>query len=191
RLAIASTPCGVIVRLSAATARSPRIATRSAGAAKSMPSRRSSTSSRTPAATASRTTRGPSSRTSPGSRRLVRRRSLRTSWLSGLSTSSRLEVVPGNLHQPPKGAPVAHRQFSEHLPVDLYSGLAESVHEPVVWQALQTRGRVDPRDPEPAEVALAGAPVTKRVGQGVQDRLVRRPEQQLPRVAEALGPLQD
>src|SRR5215471_1591934 len=192
RLAIASTPCGVTVWLSDANARSASVTTRCAGTSSSTPSRRASTSSSTPQATASRTTRGPSRRTSPGSRRRPSRRSLRTSSLSVLlRTSGWSEVVLRNLHQPCKGAAVAHRQVGEHFAVDLHTGLAEPEHEPVVRQPALASGRVDPRDPEPPEVPLALAPVAERVGQRVQDRLVRGPEQQLPRIAEALGPLQD
>src|SRR5215471_6319970 len=191
RRPIASTPCGVTVWLSDAKARSARTTTRWAVTSISTPSRRASTSSSVPQATASRTTRTPSRRTSPGSRRRPSLRSLRTSSLSVLVTTGWSEVVLRNLHQPGKGAAVAHRQVGEHFAVDLHTGLAEPEHEPVVRQTTLTGGGVDPRDPQPPEVPLALTPVAERVGERVQDRLVGGPEEQLPRVPEALGPLED
>src|SRR5215472_9094326 len=187
---IASTPCGLMVWLTDENARSASVTTRSAGAENATPSRKARTSSSTPQATASRITIGPSRRTSPGSRRRPRRRSLRTSSLWGL-WSGWLEVLLRNLHQPSKGTAVTYRQVGKHFAVDLHSGLAEAVHEPVVGQTAQSRGCVDAGDPEPSEVTLALPAVAKRVGQRVQERLVRRLEEQLPRVSKALGTLDD
>src|SRR5205807_1112348 len=101
-------------------------------------------SSSTPQATASPTTRGPSRRTSPGSRRRPSRRSRRASSLSVLVRRGRgwSEVVLRNLHQPCKGAAVAHRQVGEHFAVDLHTGLAEAEHEPVVRQPTLAGGGV-------------------------------------------------
>src|SRR5215472_1717499 len=100
-------------------------------------------------------------------------------------------VVPGHLDEPGERALVADRQVGQDLAIDLDARLAQAEHEPVVGQAALPRGRVDARDPEPAEVPLALAPVAERVRQRVQQRLVGGTEQQLPRVAEAPGPLQD
>src|SRR6266581_8919791 len=145
-----------------------------------------------PAALASLSTRGPSRRARPGSRRRARRRRRRTTSLSGLEMiCGWLEVVPGNLHQPGKGTAVAHGQVSQHLAVDLHSGLAKAVHQLVVGQPRLPRGGVDPRDPKLPHLALAAAPVAERVRERVQHRLVGGAEQQLLGKSEALGPLED
>src|SRR3989442_10570123 len=105
----------------------------------------------------------------------IRMRSLRCSaapciwatWNPDLSPPFRvrlLEVVFCNLHQPGKGAAVAHSQVGEHFAVDLHTGLAEAVHEPVVRHSRLAGCRVYPRDPEAAEVALAAAPISEGVG---------------------------
>src|SRR5581483_10390210 len=54
---------------------------------------------------------------------------------------------------------VADREVSEHLPVELDAGLRTPVHELVVRQPVRAGGRVDTRDPEPAEVPLLDLPV--------------------------------
>src|SRR5947199_6947270 len=155
------------------------------------PSRTAMSSKSSPAALASLSTRGPSRRARPGSRRRARRRSLRTTSLSGLLISGWLEVVLGNLHQPGKGTAVAHGQVSQHLAVDLHSGLAKAVHQLVVGQPRLPRGGVDPRDPKLAHLALAAAAVAERVGERVKDRLVSGTEQELLGKPEALGPVED
>src|SRR5213078_4097146 len=109
-----------------------------------------------PAAFASASTRGPSRRTKPGSRRWARRRRRRTTSLSGLEISWS-EGFLCNLHQPGKGTAVAHGQVSQHLAVDLHTGLAKAVHQLVVRQPRLPRSGVDPGDPQPAHLALAAA----------------------------------
>src|SRR5439155_188279 len=138
----------------------------------------------------------------------ARRRSRRTTSLSGLLTSwsevgrgtasrdSRVAIrllkgFLGNLHQPGKGTAVAHGQVSQHLAVDLHTGLAKAVHQLVVWQPRLPRSGVDPGDPQPAHLALATAAVAKRVSERVQDGLVGRPEQELLGKPEALGAGED
>src|SRR6266446_4981206 len=144
-----------------------------------------------PAALASASTRAPSRRTSPGSRRWARRRSRRTTSLSGLEIICWSEVVLRNLHQPGKGTAVAHGQVSQHLAVDLHTGLAKAVHQLVVRQTRLPRRGVDPRDPELPHLALAAAAVAVGVGQSVQDRLVGGTEEQLLGKPEAFGPVED
>src|SRR5206468_6699211 len=144
-----------------------------------------------PAALASLSTRGPSRRARPGSRRWARRRSRRTTSLSGLLISGWLEVVLGNLHQPGKGTAVAHGQVSQHFAVDLHSGLAKAVHQLVVGQPRLPRGGVDARDPQLSHLALAAAAVAEGISEGVQHGLVGRAEQQLFGEPEALGPVED
>src|SRR5690348_15961287 len=143
------------------------------------PSRTASSSKRRPAAFASASTRGPSRRTRPGSRRATSRRSLRTISLAGLLIKRWSEVFFCNLHQPGKGTAVAHGQVSQHLAVDLHSGLAKAVHQLVVGQPRLPRGGVDTRDPQLPHLSFAPPAIAIRVCQRVQDRLVRGPEKQL------------
>src|SRR4029077_12029374 len=129
-------------------------------------------------------------RTKPGSRRTARRRRRRTTSLSGLEISWS-EVVLRTLHQPGKGTAVAHGQVSQHLAVDLHSGLAKAVHQFVVGQARLPGGGVDARDPELPHLALAAPAVAIGVGKRVKDGFVGRPEQQLLGEAKTLGAIQD
>src|SRR5438132_3191370 len=166
-----------------------------------------STNSR-PAAFASASTRGPSRRARPGSRRWARRRSRRTTSVSGLLTSwsevgrgtasrdSRVAIrllkgFLGNLHQPGKGTAVAHGQVSQHLAVDLHTGLAKAVHQLVVGQPRLPRGGVDARDPQLPHLSLAAAAVAKRVSERMQDRLIGWAKQQLLREPETFGAVED
>src|SRR5260370_11755613 len=97
----------------------------------------------------------------------------------------------GSLHQPGKGTAVAHGQVSQHLAVDLYSGLAEAVHQLAVGQPRLPRGGVDARDPELPHLTLAAAAVAICICEGVKDGLVRGPEQELLREPEALRAVED
>src|SRR3982750_4736353 len=90
-----------------------------------------------------------------------------------------LEVVLRNLHQPSKGTAVAHGQVSQHLAVDLHSGLAKAVHQLVVRKTRLAGRRVDPRDPQLPHLTLAATAVPEGVRERVQDRLVGGPEEQL------------
>src|SRR5260370_14165422 len=95
------------------------------------------------------------------------------------------EGVFRNLRQPSKGTAVAHGQVSQHLAVDLYSGLAEAVHQLAVGQPRLPRGGVDASDPELPHLTFAAAAVAIRIREGVKDGLVRAPEQGLLREPEA------
>src|SRR6202521_4194991 len=147
-------------------------------------------SNASPAALASASTRGPSRRTRPGSRRAAMRRKRRTTSLSGLLISWS-EVVLRNLHQPSKGTAVAHGQVSQHLAVDLHSGLAKAVHELAVRQPRLPRGGVDAGDPELPHLALASPPVTERIRERVQARLVCGAEEELLGEPKSLGAIED
>src|ERR1700730_8323189 len=163
---------------------------RAASAVKSSPSRTTRRSSSTPIDIASATTRGPSRRARPGSRRRASLRNLRTTSFSGLSISW-LEAFLSNLHQPSKGTAVAHGQVSQHLAVDLHSGLAKAVHQLAVGQTRLPGGGVDACDPELPHLALAAAPVAVRVRERMEHRLVGGAKEQLLGKAEALGPIED
>src|SRR5712692_2528960 len=157
----------------------------------SSPLRTATSSNSMPAASASASTRGPSRRTRPGSRRVARRRKRRKTSLSGLLMSSRSEGDFSNLHQTSKGTAVAHGQVSQHLAVDLHSGLAKAVHQLAVRQSRLPGGGIDASDPQLPHLALAPAAVAERVCERVKHRLVRGAEQELLREAEALGAIQD
>src|SRR5205809_1448362 len=189
-LAIARTPCGVTVWLIERNTSRASITCRAASAPNWSPSRPAMTSSSTPDATASATTRGPSRRAKPGSRRRARRRNLRTTSFSGLMIGW-LEAFLCNLHQPGKGTAVAHGQVSQHLAVDLHSGLAKAVHELAVRQSRLPRGGVDSRDPELPHLSLAPPPVAERVSDRVQDSLIGWAEEELLRKPEALCSVED
>src|SRR5216684_7237627 len=157
----------------------------------SSPLRTATSSNSMPAASASASTREPSRRTRPGSRRVARRRKRRTTSLSGLLMSCWSEGVFRNLHQPSKGTAVAHGQVSQHLAVDLHSGLAKAVHQLAVGQPRLPRGGIDACDPELPHLALAAATVAIGVSESVKDCLVRGAEKQLLRKPEALGAVED
>src|SRR5260370_17948989 len=95
-----------------------------------------------------------------------------------------------NLQQPSKGTGVGHGQVSQHLAVDLHSGLAKAVHQFVVGQPRLPRGGIDASDPELPHLALAAPPVAVGISEGVKDRLVGGTEKQLLRKPEALGPIE-
>src|SRR5260370_18643008 len=164
---MALTPCGVTVCVGARNAAGESVTRSSVWKGSLSPSRTAMSSNLSPAAFASESTRGPSRRTMPGSRRAARRRKRRTTPLSGLLISWS-EVLFCNLHQPGKGTAVAHGQVSQHLAVDLHSGLAKAVHQLVVRQSRLPAGRVDPRDPQLAHLALAAAAGPDRVAVGVR-----------------------
>src|SRR5258706_4774188 len=188
--AIAITPCGVTVCVAARNAPGVRVTRDSKRKGSFSPSRAAIRSNSRPAALASESTRGPSRRAKPGSRRVARRRNRRPAWLSGLEISWS-EGVLRNLHQPSKGTAVAHGQVSQHLAVDLYSGLAEAVHQLAVRQTRLPRGGLDASDPELPHLTLAAAAVAICVCEGVKDGLVGRAEQELLREPEALRAVED
>src|SRR5713101_717404 len=189
---IAITPCGVTVCVAARYAAGVSVTRDSEWNGSLSPSRTAMSSKSSPAALASLRTSGPSRRARPGSRRWARRRRRRTTSLSGLEMiCGWLEVVLGNLHQPGKGTAVAHGQVSQHLAVDLHSGLAKAVHKLVVGQPRLPRGGIDASDPELPHLTFAAPPVAVGVCESMQHRLVRGTEQQLLRKPKPLDPIED
>ena len=59
--------------------------------------------------------------------------------------------------------------------------------ELAVGEAVLADGRVDPRDPEAAELAFTVVAVARRVIEGVQDRLVGAAEQAMTLAFVAVG----
>src|SRR5688500_12680140 len=95
-------------------------------------------------------------------KRAAATRSAREGPMSASASGRR--ALPGELHKSAKAIGIVDGDVGEHLAVHLDAGLAEAVDQLRVRHALLARGRVDPRDPEAAEVALAVAPVAVRVG---------------------------
>ena len=85
---------------------------------------------------------------------------------------------------------VAHGDVREHLAVELDAGQLEAVHELRVAHAVDARGGVDAGDPQPAEVALAVAPVAVGVGVRLEQRLLGALVVRVRLAAEALRQLE-
>ena len=83
--------------------------------------------------------------------------------LSGGSVDVLGQRGPGDLDQRGERRRVGDRDVGEVLAVHLDTGGLEALDQPVVGDVVGTRGRIDPRDPQLAELALAGAAVTVRV----------------------------
>src|SRR3712207_1419483 len=66
--------------------------------------------------------------------------------------------LPGALGKASERLGIAHGDVGQHLAVDLDLGQLQPVHELAVRHAVLTRGGVDARDPQAAEVTLLVAP---------------------------------
>src|SRR5262245_15885488 len=75
---------------------------------------------------------------------------------------------------------LAHSKVREDLAVDLDTGLVQAVDEAAVRRAVEPGRRVDARNPQLAEVALALAPVPVGIVEREQHGLVRPPEHTMP-----------
>ena len=69
------------------------------------------------------------------------------------------------LHDSLESLGIVHSEVSEHLTVDLDTGLAELAHENRVAHSLQTSGSVDTLDPQGTEVTLLITAITIGIGQ--------------------------
>src|SRR6516164_424103 len=81
---------------------------------------------------------------------------------------------------------VVHRDIGEHLAVDLDAGFVQSVDDATVGESVDTRRRVDARDPERAELALVLPPVAVGVLPCLDDGLLRRAIDLAPGIVVAL-----
>src|SRR6185437_2802552 len=81
---------------------------------------------------------------------------------------------------------VMDRDVRQNLAVDLHTRLAQTVDDPSVGQAVETRCRVDARNPERAELALLLAPVAVGILPRLDDGLLRRAIDLAPGVVIAL-----
>src|SRR5262249_25414627 len=86
---------------------------------------------------------------------------------------------------------VADREVRQDLPVNLDVCLLQALDEPAVGPALTPDGRVDADDPQAAELALALLAVARRVGERVEEGLLRRLDQPRARALPALGVLEE
>src|SRR6478672_1176675 len=215
-----TTPAGVTLSLSEASAWSstrvqvPAAAARSAYCSVAAASSKTSTThpgtERAPS-----TAFGPSARKSRRSVRTERRLSLRASLTRALPTVrgfrdrrcapssttglrgdlGRVDVLGqgglGGLDERVERGDVVDGQVGEDLAVHLDAGQVQSLDEPVVGHALGAGGRVDALDPQLAEVALVLAPVVVAVDQRVGDLLLRLAVEARTLSAVTAGALED
>src|SRR5262245_56772536 len=107
------------------------------------------------------------------------RRAVRLSPVRGAGGGSRppsragsaAGVAAGRLDEASEAGGVAHRQLGQDLAVERDAGLLEAAHELRVRRAEGAAPRIDPQDPERAELALLGAAVPVGEGQGPGDGL--------------------
>src|SRR5688572_9616556 len=110
---------------------------------------------------------------------------------ASLARSAGLLVVLRDLGQLAERVRVADREVGEHLPVDLDPALLEAGDEPAVAQAVDPGRRVDPGDPESAELRLLLPPVAVGVPHAALDGLLGGLVQLAPAAPGALGGLHD
>src|SRR5436309_2559801 len=98
---------------------------------------------------------------------------------------------PHCVNQLGEGLRIVHGHVGQDLPIELDTGVLQSVHEGRVAHAVLARGGADPRDPQPPELALAVAAVAVRVRPRVHDLFLGHPEPLAARAVVALGLLED
>src|SRR6266571_1251963 len=86
---------------------------------------------------------------------------------------SLLESLLCDLRQLLKRRRVLHGEIGQNLPVDLDARFAQAVHQAVVRQRVQSRGRVDARDPKAAELDLLRPAIAVGVLRRALGRLLR------------------
>src|SRR5688572_20563082 len=97
----------------------------------------------------------------------------------------------GLLDDDAEGRALVHRQVGHRLAVELDPGELGAVDELRVGQALGAHRRVDPLDPQRAEVALLHLAVAIGVLAGLLDGLAGDADRVLAAAAVALGLLED
>src|SRR5882672_10360076 len=68
---------------------------------------------------------------------------------------------------------VANGEVGQDLPIDIDLGHFQAADERAVGEAVETRGGIDPHDPQPAKVPLLGPPVAVGELQAAHERLAR------------------
>src|SRR3989442_2160331 len=90
-------------------------------------------------------------------------------------------------HQVRKGRRIRYGEIRQHFAVDLAAGFPQPVHQAAVGDLVLPSGRVDPDDPEAAEVAFLDLPVAVRVDERLLDLELRHPVRLGFRAVVALG----
>src|ERR687891_3009346 len=126
----------------------------------------------------------PPSANGPTGRRMKR-------WCGGAARRASLLVVLRDLGQLAERVGVADGEVGEHLPVDLDSALPEAGDQPAVAQAVDPGRRVDPGDPERAELGLLLPAVAVRVPHAALHGLLGGLVQLAPAAPGTLGGLHD
>src|SRR5690606_23742703 len=104
-----------------------------------------------------------------------------------LERSGRRQSCLGLLDDGTECGAFVHRQVGHDLPIELDPGELSAVDELRVGQALGTHRRVDPLDPQRAEVALLNLAVAIGVLTGLFDGLTGNTDRVLAAAAVALG----
>ena len=89
----------------------------------------------------------------------------------GDDTGLECEALAGDLRNFGKGLLVGDGEFGEDLPVDLDTGLAQTVYERAVGHVVETGPGIDPGDPETAEITFPCAAIAISVFAGPVDGL--------------------
>src|SRR5450759_3022021 len=97
----------------------------------------------------------------------------------------------GNLDDPTKRAVVADGDVGQDLAVDLDLGRPEAADELAVGHPVDPGRRVDPDDPELAEVTLPDLAVAGGIGERMEQRFVGRLDQPRAGPLAALGRVQE
>src|SRR3954468_4946188 len=99
------------------------------------------------------------------------------SWISGGRRVGGRRIRLGHLNQSFEGGGVGHSKIGKDLAVDLNSGSLEAGDEAVVGHTFGTGSRIDPLDPQLAEITLASAAVAVGIYQRMGDLLLGFPVQ--------------
>src|SRR6476646_7729963 len=167
----ATSPTGVTVSDNAFAARS---VTRWTGTSLSIAPNRAEALSVTNASDTRPRRNAASTRLGPSARkRAARRRPMwRCSFIAAATRAERSvslrQPALGDLNQRSEGGRVADRDLGEVLAIHLDASGLEPLDQPVVRDVVGAGRSVDPGDPQLAELALAGTPVTVGIGQRMQ-----------------------
>src|SRR5271155_3980024 len=84
-----------------------------------------------------------------------------------------------------------HGEVGQDFPVDLDAGLSEAADKSAVGQVIETASRIDPLDPESAEIPLLLLAADVVVLQRAVDGRIGRRDRVLAAAVEAFGLLED
>src|ERR1700684_4231166 len=98
--------------------------------------------------------------------------------------------LAGGVYKKSESVCVAHGDVSQNLAVQLHTGERQAVHELRVAHPVLAGGSIDARDPQPAEVPLAVAPIPVGIGIRLHQRLLGASVVGVRLAAEALRQLE-